>query len=468
MRLLRPALACVLLLALAAPAASARNVHFAGRAIAVPSGWPVYRLAQHPRMCVRLDRAAVYLGTPGANQRCPSSAIGRRRAILIEPPGGRSQARASGLSAPAPSPVSGGSEQYTGLGFDACAAPSARTMRAWASSPYRAVGVYIGGANRACSQPNLTAEWVGEQVGAGWSLIPTYVGLQAPTSSCSSCAKLSVSSGRAALQGTEAAEDAVEDAAAVGIGSGSPIYFDMEAYTRTTSATAATLSFISAWTEQLHAQGYVSGVYSSSSSGIADLGRAIGSEYVLPDDVWTANWNGAENVADPYLPATAWASHDRIHQYRGGHNETYGLMTINIDGDYVEGATVGSAVAGEHPALPPLTVAHVTPEGRTVRVWVRCGWPEGEECPGRIVLRTNARLPLRAPRGAGDVGEKVVRLSVGKHLFHLTGGRAHSFRVALDARGRALFERRGFLRTQMLVAIPGARKTRALRLSRSG
>ena len=88
MRLLRPALACVLLLALAVPAAaSARTVHFGGRAVGVPSGWPVYRLAQHPRMCVRLDRRAVYLGTPGANQRCPSSAIGRRRAILVEPRG---------------------------------------------------------------------------------------------------------------------------------------------------------------------------------------------------------------------------------------------------------------------------------------------------------------------------------------------------------------------------------------------
>jgi len=42
----------------------------------------------------------------------------------------------------------------------------------------------------------------------------------------------------------------------------------------------------------------------------------------------------------------------------------------------------------------------------------------------------------------------------------------HFFRVALDPRGRALFERRGFVRTQMLVAIPGTRKTLALKLSR--
>jgi hypothetical protein len=410
-------------------------------------------------MCVRLDRRAVYLGTPGANQRCPTGLIGRRRAILVEP-AARGRAATSALAPPAPEPVSGGSDEFTGLGFDACAAPSSRTMTAWAASPYRAVGVYIGGVNRACSQPNLTPAWVGEQVADGWHLIPTYVGLQAPTGSCGSCAELSLSSTKAEAQGEEAAEDAVEDARAAGMGPGSPIYFDMEAYTRTTSATAATLTFLSAWTTQIHALGYVSGVYSSSSSGIADLGRAIGSTYVLPDDVWTASWNGARNVLDPYLPASAWASHQRIHQYQGGHNESYGLITINIDSNYVEGATVGVGVA--RPALPPLTVRHVKPAAGTVSVWVRCGWPEGEECPGRIVLRTQARLPLRAARGSG----RLVRIAVSKRLFHLAGGRSHTFRVALNSSGRPLFERRGLLRTQMLVAIPGSRTTRAVQLRR--
>ena len=34
-------------------------------------------------------------------------------------------------------------------------------MSKWkASSPYTSVGVYIGGANRGCAQPNLTTSWV--------------------------------------------------------------------------------------------------------------------------------------------------------------------------------------------------------------------------------------------------------------------------------------------------------------------
>jgi len=426
--------------------------------VRVPAGWSVIRLAEHPRMCVRFDRRVVYLGEPGAAQRCPSRALGRRRAILIEP---RRRARplaATSAVGPAIESVTG-SEDFTGLGFDACSTPSSRAMAAWASSPYRAIGVYIGGANRACSQPNLTPDWVGEQVGEGWHLIPTYVGLQAPTSSCGSCAALSANLTQAKLQGAEAARDAVAEAEAAAMGPGSPIYFDMESYTRTTTATRATLTFLSEWTTQLHALGYASGVYSSSSSGIADLAREFGATYTMPDNVWTANWNGARNALDAYLSADLWSEHQRIHQYNGGHDETYGRTTINIDNDYVEGATVGTRAA-----LPPLSVRQVASERGTVSLWVRCGWAEGEACPGRILLRTHAALPLLARAGAP---RKVVRIGVSRRAFSLGGGRSHTFRVALDERGRALLARRGFLRVQLLVAIPGARVARAVRLNLS-
>lgn len=461
MRLLRSAVAVLALLALGtaatATAAPTRTVRFDGRSVEVPRGWPVLRLAERRHACVRLDRRAVYLGKPGSDQRCPATAMGRRRAILVEP---RSavHARAGASALAPPTPVSS-PEAFTGLGFDACAAPSSRAMTAWAASPYRGIGVYIGGVNRACSQPNLTSKWVEEQVAAGWHLIPTYVGLQAPTSACTSCAELSSSLGRATTQGIEAADDAVEDAAAIGMGPGSPIYFDMEAYTRTSSATAAVLTFLDAWTERLHELGYVSGVYSSSASGIADLARAIGGSYTLPDHVWTANWNGQKNTLDPYLPADAWANHQRIHQYRGGHDESYGLVTINVDNNYIDGATVGATIAA--PDLPPLTVKHVKPKGGTVRVWVRCGWPEGETCPGQIILRTHARLPLRARPGAPT---RLVRLAVSHRTFRLAGGKAHTFRVALNERGAPLLRARGRLKAQLLVAIPDVRATRTVQL----
>jgi hypothetical protein len=352
-----------------AVAGAQRSVHFDGRTVRAPAEWPVFRLDRHPRMCVRLDRRAVYLGTPSANQGCPAEAIGRRRAILVEP---RSASAGASALRPGLRPLARASSSgavFTGLGFDACSAPSSKAMAAWKSSPYRAVGVYIGGANRACSQPNLTPEWVAEQTEAGWHLIPTYVGLQAPTSSCSSCAKLSAS--QATAQGSAAAEDAVEAAATAAMGPGSPIYFDMESYSRTASATAATLAFLEAWTRKLHALGYVSGVYSSSASGIADLADQVGTGYTLPDDIWIANWNGAQNTSDPVVPASAWASHQRLHQYRGGHNETYGGVTINIDNDYVDGATVGTATAasGDDP-IGYLDLAKASAPGQIrVRGW---------------------------------------------------------------------------------------------------
>jgi len=339
---------CLLALALVLPAgAAARTVHFNGRAVAVPAGWPVFRLAERPHMCVRLDRRAVYLGRPGSAQRCPAGAIGKRRAILVDPEA-RDRAKRARASRAAPARISAASG-YTGLGFDACSAPSRRSMSAWAASPYRAIGVYIGGVNRGCSQPNLTASWVAEQTATGWHLIPTYVGLQAPTSSCGSCAKLSASTATATTQGREAATDAVNQARIAGIGEGSPIYFDMESYSRTSSATNATLAFLAAWTARLHELGYVSGAYSSGASGIADLAAEYGTAYLEPDELWFANWNGRASAAsDPYVPAGAWVGH-RIHQYNGGHDESYGGVTINIDNDYVEATSAGGSSSSDNP-----------------------------------------------------------------------------------------------------------------------
>jgi hypothetical protein len=362
---------CLLSLAVLLPAtANAKTVPFNGERVAVPAGWPVFRLAKRPRMCVRLDRKAVYLGRPGPAQRCPAGALGRRRAILVDPGARARAARAKAqASRVAPAHLSAASE-YTGLGFDACTAPSRRSMSAWATSPYRAIGVYIGGLNRGCSQPNLTASWVAEQTAAGWSLIPTYVGLQAPTSSCSSCAKLSTSTPTATAQGSEAADDAVDQAKIVGIGEGSPIYFDMESYTRTSSATNATLTFLGAWTNRLHALGYDSGVYSSSASGIADLASKLGSSYPQPDDLWVANWDGRANATGAYFPAGAWTDHQRIHQYRGGHDESYGGVTINIDNNYVEGATAGATSSGNDPRGSFDSVSSPAPGQVQISGWV--------------------------------------------------------------------------------------------------
>jgi len=261
----------------------------------------------------------------------------------------------SAVSARAASAPAQPGEVYTGLGFDGCATPSSAQMSAWSGTSYDAIGIYIGGTNAACSQGNLTAGWVSQQSAAGWHLIPTYVGLQAPGNSCGCSA---ISSASATSQGAAAARDAIAQAQALGLGSGNPIYYDMEAYTPGTTVSPTVLTFLASWTTQLHANGYKSGVYSSADSGIVDLVSQVGTSYPEPDDIWVARWNELKNTADPDVPSSDWASHQRLHQYDGGHDETHGGVTFNIDGDYLDGATAAAGSGAPIVAtLPSLSVS---------------------------------------------------------------------------------------------------------------
>lgn len=253
---------------------------------------------------------------------------------------GRRQILAILASAALPAPVTGrpagprfgpadlqaGASSYTGRGFDACAAPSAEAMQAWlAYSPFRAIGVYIGGQDRACAQPNLTPAWVSQQAAAGWHFIPLYVGPQIIFRQV----KWPI------WQAGRAAQDAAVQAAALGFGPGTPIYYDMEAYPPRAAAKA--LAFFSAWTATLHTLGYRSGIYSSSSAGVADLVQNLGNPaYLMPDVIYDAWWNGVPSAFDPALPADAWAAHRRVHQYSGNLVRRWGGFRINIDRDYLD------------------------------------------------------------------------------------------------------------------------------------
>ncbi|WP_329491085.1 DUF1906 domain-containing protein [Kitasatospora sp. NBC_01246] len=382
-------------LATTGPAAAAtdgaKDVTYRGTTLRVPGTWPVIDLDAAPDTCVRFDRHAVYLGRPGENQDCPSHLRGRSEAILVQPalPGAERGARentasreitattgavtvtaaygtdraavatvldraglpqprrtaqaprsaadpagAGGITAGAgaalTAAVDGGATNYTGQGFDPCAAPSSSTMRTWMdASPYGAIGIYIGGVNRTCDQPNLTADWVARQASIGWHFFPLYVGHQAP-GACPGCATIP-----SAAQGAADADDAIAQMSALGFPPGTPVYMDNEHYAP--SYSGLVLGYLSAWTTQLHARGYLSGVYGSAGSTISDL-VAHYSSYAMPDVIDFAAWpgNGSTSTSDPAIPDHLWANHQRIHQYTGGQNETYGGITINIDADYLD------------------------------------------------------------------------------------------------------------------------------------
>ncbi len=225
-------------------------------------------------------------------------------------------------------------------GFDTCTAPSLNAMKAW-KAKYSAIGVYIGGMNMACDYGNLSASWVKSTHSMGWNLLPLYVGLQAPCNQFP--AKINPST--AAGQAKGAADAAVADAANFGMRKGTPIYFDMESYNNSnTSCRNAVLTFLDAWTRELHARGYGSGVYSSASSGVSDLVSVTtlsGHSFAEPDALWFALWDNNDNLAGtPYLPSARWQS-DRVKQYAGNRTQKIGGYTINIDADRIGGAVSG-------------------------------------------------------------------------------------------------------------------------------
>lgn len=356
------------------------KITYRGHEFTVPASWQIVDLEKHPDVCIRFDRHAVYLGTPGDQQRCPAGARGRTEAVLIQPSAVTSRTatenrtartfrvtadriavtaayaedrtriqdilRGAGLpdaaapteptaGAPAAAPLPDDATSFRGEGFDACTAPGQSAMDAWRDdSDYGAVGVYIGGINRGCAQSRLTATWLRTQYANGWRFIPLYVGRQ-PSTDGGSCGGGCAAITDPGPQGKEAADDAVKQAVALGFAKGTVIYNDLENYAPGGSVTSHVLSYLDAYTERLHALGYRSGVYGNTSSLVADL-VANKSRLTLPDVLHFARWNGKSTTADSMIPSTLWSDHQRIHQYAGDKSETHGGVTISIDRDRLD------------------------------------------------------------------------------------------------------------------------------------
>jgi hypothetical protein len=383
----------------APPASADTDVHYQGLRIPVPAGLEVHRLGHGSTDCLRFDRHALYLGPAGANQRCPAHAVGRTTALHVEPlteqasalaksllagNGGERAGRPPGLRVkdsaaheiriaipeagalitgsygpseeelerilaritvdppPAEGAAGGSAERRSGVarrhrwvkgdGFDTCNAPSLDAMHAWRGD-FVAANIYIGGVSRSCPDGRLTHDWVAAVRSMGWRLIPTYVGPQAPCGPH----RINFTPDSATDDGKASAEDAVRRARLLGLSRHTPIYFDLEAYSRHDPVCRqAVLAFINAWTRKLRSLGYVPGIYSSITSGIRDLAEAKGIR--RPTAVWFAHWDEkADPRGDKSMEQKWWPGHRRIKQYRGDHLETHGGYTLNIDNDALDG-----------------------------------------------------------------------------------------------------------------------------------
>ena len=278
-------------------------------------------------------------------------------------PGGDKLSVANGLIKIA-SPLLNQNNSYdvlTGQGVDICDIPATSQMQAWwANSPYGAVNLYIGGSLRGCRNALLNSSLVAQLFQQGWKFIPTWVGPQAPCTSFR--VRVSLDPTTAYNQGVNEADAATIAATTLGLtnldGSNTVIYYDLEAYnTDDTSCRNAMKSFMDGWDQEMAENGNKSGVYGSvCASGLTDFTTISH----VPDAIWLAWWNyttynaNASVFGVTCITNTYWANHQRIHQYTGSHDETWGGITINVDDNVLDSPVAVPYQGGTNnaPSLP--------------------------------------------------------------------------------------------------------------------
>jgi hypothetical protein len=260
------------------------------------------------------------------------------------------------------------------LGFDSSTIPTLSDMAAWwANSPYYDFGVYIGGANGkytlskeygpGTSNPTVTpSQWVSGVVLQGWGLLPFWVGLQSPCyippPNGETYSVFPENQPTTAFNdGANEASTAVGVASALGLGTGSIIYYDMENYDQTDSACqAAVVSFLDGWVYGLQNAKYVPGLYTNTGPAEADwpsLESAIQDIIVAKGDsratIWGLDCNASGCGANVGLANATWGEGYRGHQYvvtsesYGGTNP-YGLDR-DIEWAQVDGGNLAKTYA---------------------------------------------------------------------------------------------------------------------------
>lgn len=250
---------------------------------------------------------------------------------------------------------SGATASTSAEGFDTCQAMPTSGMRSLGTGTYKVANIYIGGVNRGCTQPNLSARWVTTIAAAGWTLIPTYVGLQAPCSNDSSLMRMTNPS----ADGIADADDAVTQMDSLGLAGPNIVYDDMEAYGTTCSAAVG--GYLDAFIAELHKFNFRAGVYGSTGSTVADLVNAYGNTArQRPDDIWIAEPNGVDGTSSAAVPSADWVGH-RIRQWE--FNDSVAPLTGDPSSAPVDRDAVGGDVAV--PTAAPLAPYFVegTPTG---------------------------------------------------------------------------------------------------------
>lgn len=199
-----------------------------------------------------------------------------------------------------------------------------------------------------CGGKNLTPAWVRAVYAQGWSLLPTWVGLQAPCAA--QRAVMSSDDLISYTQGMSEADAAIRAMNRLGFSKSAPVYFDMEHFNLTRAdgslnraCIQAVNTFLYGWDTELAASHRLAGVYASASDYPVLASAADPSAiWIAGGGPWAEMYSQTCTIyGNRYLSDANWSDHQRIYQYTGGHNETYGRQTWNIDSDCADAPMVG-------------------------------------------------------------------------------------------------------------------------------
>ena len=281
---------------------------------------------------------------------------------------------ASSPSTPPP-PISLARAVSQHLGFDSAILPDAATLKNWwQSSPYYDIGIYAPGSPNGPTDPALTTAWVSAVSQEGWGILPIWTGLQAPCGcnnppsgahahdSYPECRQLtpaqlfSIKPTEAEQQGEAQAQAPFNSIRSLGL-DGSVIYVDIENYDasarddRNLSCGAATEAYVAGWTKRMHQDGGAgsAGVYgvlwdaspqSHGSQAQAIDFQGADSLFLARDDNRVTVW-GLNHDTDSQLDDSLWPTRQRIHQFRGEAQESWGGASLYIDSNVEDAPVAG-------------------------------------------------------------------------------------------------------------------------------
>ena len=281
-----------------------------------------------------------------------------------------------------------------GQGFDQCWIASPSNLQAWKNnSPLSAINLYFGGKSRACKHPffndyDTGKDFIETLSIQGWKFIPTWVGPQAPEGCTLDYSfQFSLDPSTAYDQGRDEGTEALRYARKFGLAeddeSGTVIYYDLEAFNVENDACLkAAKKFISGWVDRLQESNVTAGVYGSVCASGLDRFYTLDNP---PDVIWPAYWYYSTptytSYVTPYgLPCISdsmWGDQQRIFQYTGAHNETWGNVTMSVDLNSIDGIV---ADISRQVGVPTTTLQNYSFETGTIAPWeiqntpADCNW----------------------------------------------------------------------------------------------